>query len=186
MKITIRKGTFETNSSSVHSICISKSPVSNVKGQEIYFGLQDYGWEFGEADPATYLYTAIMCYDYDEDDGTNEATEMLDKLKSILDKYEIDYTFQSYNEEDRGYYYIDHYTCLRDFLDTILNDEDMLLRYLFGDSTIYTGNDNCTSETDHIDDCYIGEAWYWDDDSHCQMPNPYHDEDNFDYFVKGN
>ena len=34
-KTVIRNGMFETNSSSVHSICISKKPVENVKGKSI-------------------------------------------------------------------------------------------------------------------------------------------------------
>lgn len=35
-KTVIRNGMFETNSSSVHSICISKKPVGNVKGKKIW------------------------------------------------------------------------------------------------------------------------------------------------------
>ena len=36
-KIAIRNGMFETNSSSVHSICISKKPVDNVRGRKLNF-----------------------------------------------------------------------------------------------------------------------------------------------------
>lgn len=68
---------FETNSSSVHSICISKKPVGDVKGKKISFYLGEYGWENSTVDTPDYLYTAIMCQ--------NNSEELLDKLKSILD-----------------------------------------------------------------------------------------------------
>ena len=31
---------------------------------------------------------------------------------------------------------------------------------------------------------YEGEEYYWGDGG--EKPNPYHDSENFDYFVKGN
>lgn len=37
---TIRRGVFESNSSSTHSIAISKEKVPNVAGRHVYFG----GW----------------------------------------------------------------------------------------------------------------------------------------------
>lgn len=70
-KIIIRNGIFETNSSSVHSICISKKPVENVKGKKIAFYLGEYGWENETVDTTDYLYTAIMCQ--------SNSEELLDK-----------------------------------------------------------------------------------------------------------
>ena len=53
----IRKGTFETNSSSTHSLAIPKDSVKYPKS--ISFHLGEFGWGWEEEDPADYLYTAI-------------------------------------------------------------------------------------------------------------------------------
>ena len=153
-KTVIRNGMFETNSSSVHSICISKKPVENVKGKKITFCLGEYGWEHETVDTADYLYTAIMCQ--------NNYKELLDKLKSILDKYEIDYTFQPKDKSKE--YGIDHRYGINEFVNTVLDNENLLLRCLFADdSVVYTGNDNCYIE-DYLDTCFISEKYYWSDD----------------------
>lgn len=178
-KMVIRNGIFETNSSSVHSICISKKPVENVKGKKIDFYLGEYGWENESVGVADYLYTAIMCqYNF---------VELLDKLKSILDKYEIDYTFQPEDKASR-WWGIDHSEETIDFIYAILENEDLLLRCLFNNnSVVYTGNDN---DDEHYDTCYQAiecrscfnyEKKEWESE-----PNPYHDSENFDYFYKSN
>ncbi len=178
-KTAIRKGTFETNSSSVHSICISKKPVGAVKGKKISFYLGDYGWENESVDVADYLYTAIMCQ--------SNSEELLDKLKSILDKYEINYTFQPIERAFR-WWGIDHSGETIDFVNAVLEDEDLLLRCLFNDdSVVYTGNDNDDARYDTCyqaienKSCFNHEKNEWESKS-----NPYHDENNFDYFIKGN
>lgn len=60
--INIRKGCFETNSSSTHSICISKLKDYKIPSA-LYFKLGEFGWEsrvyFGARDLASYLYTAL-------------------------------------------------------------------------------------------------------------------------------
>lgn len=180
MKRQIRSSVFETNSSSTHSIAISKAPV--ITGKYISFGIGEFGWENDIADTADYLYTAIL--------EQHNSSELLSKLKEILDKYSIEYKFEEprykksiYSDyEYLEYGYIDHGYELGDFLDAVLNDEDLLLRYLFGDSTVYTGNDNqdCCP-----DGCNIAEEYYWDYDCK-EHPNPYHDSVNYDYFYKGN
>lgn len=176
-KMTIRNGMFETNSSSVHSICISKKPVENVKGKKIAFYLGEYGWEHETVDTSDYLYTAIM--------SLSDSEELLDKLKSILDKYEIDYTFQPV-EKASHWWGIDHSGETIDFVEAVLEDEDLLLRCLFsGESVVYTGNDNSGGD-DLYDGCYIAESEKYDREVHGYVPNPYHDEDKFNYFMKGN
>ena len=180
----IRRNVFETNSSSTHSIAISKKPVTI--GKYIHFGIGEFGWENDCADTADYLYTAIL--------EQNEWNELLDKLKGILDKYSIEYEFteplwrkSSYDDyEYLEYGYIDHSYELGEFLDTILSDEDLLMRYLFGDSTVYTGNDN---QDDVPDGCNIAEEYVYvenDFGRYVEQPNPYHDPENYDYFFKGN
>jgi len=183
----IRHNVFETNSSSTHSICIPKK--TDVKMDSVYFGIGEYGWENREVlDTPSYLYTAIL-------DGYEENVAMLkiDRIKSILDAYSIKYDFEEpkwcYSRYDGTKYldegYIDHVYETHEFVEAVLNDEDMLLRYLF-DGVVYTGNDNqdCVP-----DGCGIYREYYYsydDDDNEEYIPNPYHDSENFDYFYKGN
>lgn len=181
MKRQIRSSVFETNSSSTHSIAISKK--KPVIGKYIRFGIGEFGWENDCADTADYLYTAILEQD--------ECEELLDKLKEILDKYSIEYSFEEpeYKKSFDGEYewlaygYVDHSYELREFLNAILSNEDLLMRYLFGDSNVYTGNDNQDPEPSG---CNIADEEYYDWGSNKMVVNPYHDPENYDYFYKGN
>lgn len=178
MRMQIRSSVFETNSSSTHSIAISKRPV--VIGKYINFGIGEFGWENGTADTADYLYTAIL--------EQNNSSELLNKLKDILDKYSIEYKFEepSYSDyEYLDYGYIDHGYELGEFLNAVLNNEDLLMRYLFGDSTVYTGNDNQDSDPSG---CDIADEYYWTEENgkYVEKLNPYHDSVNYEYFYKGN
>ena len=181
MKRQIRSSVFETNSSSTHSIAISKKPV--VIGKSIHFSIGEFGWENDCADTADYLYTAILEQDNRDD--------LLNRLKKILDNYSIEYEFDEpiWNKSSIGedvwleYGYIDHSYELGEFLEAILSNEDLLMRYLFGDSTVYIGNDNqdpCPSG------CNIADEEYYDWGSNKMVVNPYHDPENYDYFYKGN
>ena len=91
--INIRQGVFESNSSSCHSICISKTPVKNCDNRTINFRLSDFGWSEETCyNTEDYLYTAIVCSNL-----TPIEVEMyLDKLKKILDKHNIHYSFEPY------------------------------------------------------------------------------------------
>lgn len=183
MKRQIRNSVFETNSSSTHSIAISKK--NPVIGKYIHFRIGEFGWENGCVDTADYLYTAILEQDNRDD--------LLNRLKEILNSYSIEYEFdeplwhESYDGEDKwlGYGYVDHSYELIEFLNTILSNEDLLMRYLFGDSNVYTGNDN-------QDSCPAGcniadrTTWEYENGKYIEMPNPYHDPENYDYFFKGN
>lgn len=178
-KTVIRKGTFETNSSSVHSICISKKSVGDVKGKKISFYLGEYGWENESVDVADYLYTAIM--------SRSDSDKFLDRLKVVLDKYNIEYTFQPIEKASR-WWGIDHSYETTDFLNAVFKDEDLLLRCLFNDdSVVFTGNDNQDARYDTCDqaEAHIG---YFDSEYNkwASKPNPYHKEDEYDYFYKGN
>lgn len=134
----IRKNVFETNSSSTHSIVISKAPVT--VGKHIYFGIGEYGWENDCVGITDYLYTAILCM------GNSE--ELLEKLKDILDRHSIEYEFEEpvyIRDEDDKWLdngYIDQSYGTREFINAVLADDDMLMRCLFGNSCVYTGNDN--------------------------------------------
>ena len=176
----IRRNVFETNSSSTHSICISKKPVTI--GKHLYFGIGEYDWSHDCVDIVDYLYTAIL----EQDD----SVELLEKLKSILDTYSISYEFKEpeYSYSDDGKWrclengHIDHYDETREFIEAVLADEDLLMRCLFGNSCVYTGNDN---DAEPYSMCYAAEPTVWDD-NYKSVPNSNHDAANYDYFFKGN
>lgn len=180
----IRKGVFETNSSSTHSIAISKDKVNIPTNSFISFHIGEYGWEKEEYSFPDYMYTALL---------DNDDMESLNKLKSILDKWGIKYKFQepvwkysTYEGKEYRYLdygYIDHCCEALPIIKEILNDEDLLARALFGDSTVYTGNDN-SSEDDSM--CYCADSKIWNDETASYISNPNHDSEHFDYFFKGN
>ena len=177
----IRKGTFETNSSSTHSIAISKKKVNIPVGICVNFYIGEYGWEENEYDFPSYMYTSLLY---------NNDIEGLEKLKSILDKWGVKYSFQDpiwhYYDENKwlGNGYIDHGGETFSIMREILNDEDLLARALFGDSSVYTGNDN-SSENDSM--CRCADEYYYDwDDNEKKKLNPNHDSEHYDYFFKEN
>lgn len=183
----IRCNTFETNSSSTHSICIPKK--TNMKSQHIKFTIKDFGWSNDHIkDTASYLYTAILSgYGYEE------STNLIAQLAKILNKNGISYSFEKpkwvtyedsgakYLDDESGY--LDHAYEARSFVDAILNDEEMLLRFL-ADGDVYTGNDN--QDCCMPNGCDIAFDTYYDEEKHKEVVNPYHDEENYDYFFKGN
>lgn len=178
--LQIRGSVFETNSSSTHSICISKADVKIPKDYTVRFHLDEYGWGFDTVtDTASYLYTAIM------DGPVNLVDFRLEKLKELLDSIGVKYIFDEPKENscELWYYGIDHsYEC-GDLVDALLSDIDLLQRYLFGDSVIYTGNDNSDGDPETFDQALEDVL---DDNSYEYVKNPYHDETKYDYFWKGN
>lgn len=191
----IRTGVFETNSSSVHSICISKSNDLE-KHAEVYFGLGDYGWAEKTlntyAERAAYLWTAILdCYGYGNsvpkvEEYKQKITEMLNSegIQCNFAKYKIkksDYDNQKYCEHNG---YIDHGDGTANFVNAVLKDKDKLFRYLFSpDSVVYTGNDN-VEEFNYQTYGVASKMAY--DDEYNRVLNIYHDEEKYEYFYKGN
>ena len=161
MKIQIRRGAFETNSSSTHSIVIPKKVDYTLNHVNFYVG--EYGWFESCADPASYLYTAIL-----ELEKYEYRQGLLDKLKLILDKNGITYEFRYPRE--REYYYVDHVEDLTGFVDKCLNDEDYLIRFLSA-GDVYTGNDNNMYEEENPDRLLAYNQ---------------SDPDNYDYYYKSN
>ena len=118
--IQIRRNVFETNSSSTHSLAVPQDyNTYNIKKKKINFHLGYYGRPSKpvKANPADYLYTAIMqdiCWFMWGDGFTKEARDAiilssdtpdwrkycpeavnrLNKLKAILDEYHIKYEFE--------------------------------------------------------------------------------------------
>ena len=181
MKRQIRNSVFETNSSSTHSIVIPKNGVEI--GKSITFNIGEFGWANDCVDAADYLYTAILdVYSF------TVAEEKIEHLKRILDKHNVSYKFEepSYETGSYGTYlsygYIDHGSECTEFIEAVLNDEDMLMRCLFG-GLVYTGNDNQDARPDG---CDIADEEYYDYGKDEMVVNPYHDSENYDYFYKGN
>lgn len=164
-----RPSIFETNSSSVHAICISRKPY--VLPKSVHFALGNYGWENAYPNPADYLYTALVDMGYDHH---------IDSLKETLASHGVSCTFEEVGD-DSWHYGIDHAGDLHTLIFDLFSDDDRLLRYLFSPATfIHTGNDNggnCPMEAEP-------QIYDWGKD--CFTPNPDHDPDNFEYYEKGN
>lgn len=153
----IRKGVFETNSSSTHSICIAKDVELTIP-KSLHFSFGEFGWEHDTlksiGEKASYLYTGL---------NAQERTEDIENIFKILRGKGIEVTskeeiieYKSYKNSDGELVkykssenggYIDHSDRLTTFLNAICDDKKKLMNYLFSDfSFIITGNDN--SEND--------------------------------------
>lgn len=149
MKIQVRTGVFETNSSSTHAICIAKEPVDfDGTIKTITFNIGEFGWELDKLDTpnikASYLYTAIYSLYYDE-----EIKESLEFIKQTLESVGIEAIFNTpkfinYDNGDKYLSgYIDHVNKADTLLKALLSDRDRLLSFLLSSkSFIATGNDN--------------------------------------------
>lgn len=155
MKRQIRRSVFETNSSSTHAICISKTDVDKSSFPDhVSFTHGEFGWEVEEYSDlwskASYLYQAICsCYRYDEREAATN------KIADMLRDYNISCSFEPDKNTMWGDGYIDHGYETKDFVEAVLNDSDKLLRYLFGNSLVITGNDN---ECGFDDIMYVNEG----------------------------
>ncbi len=144
--IKVRKGVFETNSSSTHSLCITKNSLYDDMRKEINFRMQDFGWEENKydraEDKANYLYTAL---------SNNGEDELICIIADTMRAHGIKATFE---DPDDKYYggdkaYIDHAGELFGVFKDIVLDEDKLLKFLFStESFILTGNDNDDSNVE--------------------------------------
>lgn len=143
--IQIRRGMFETNSSSTHAIIVTDRNCE--PGMHVDFAIGEFGWNFEKLsstnEKASYLYTiACEC----------EHRDVYQDLYKILVKYGINVTcsnqavFDKYGL-DNGY--VDHAWDgeAKSFVDRMLHHEKALIRFLFSDeSFVVTGNDNCDED----------------------------------------
>ncbi len=158
MRVT-RRSVFETNSSSTHSICVTKSNRLDKEVPHVIFKFGEFGWAYDKltttAEKASYLYTGIM---------SRNKPYLLDSIKQILDRHYVTYEFEkSYSTQHGPYPYtghIDHAHELTDFLVNVCSDDSKLLRFLFSsESFIITGNDNTDHDVEiHVP--YPHEAYY--------------------------
>lgn len=170
MKRQIRRGTFETNSSSTHSICITKNDSYN-KPKAICFDFGEFGWECDEHSDtftkADYLYTGIYecCNDleieiYKENIKNfleTDGIECIFKGEGTPKTYEYDGKIKSYQSIDG---YVDHGNELKEFVNDVCTDKDKMFRFLFSsESFIITGNDNDDEDVD-INVSYDHDEYY--------------------------
>lgn len=186
---TVRYNTFETNSSSTHSLAVPKKVEHIPSDVRFHFG--EFGWRReDDIDPADYLYTGIVT-------GSQEIREKyLPKLKEVMEINNIkanyaDYELSNYKCDGKTEYYVssdygyvDHDYELVYFLEWLFEDDDRVLRFI-SDGLVFTGNDN-------DDESYFfinrnKKALYdWETGEDCN--NPYYMEncDEYDWFYKGN
>lgn len=179
MKRQIRQGCFETNSSSVHAICISYSAMDNVADipLKMNFKFGNFGWSRQTLSTiesrASYLYTAIVgCTP-----KLSDCSQMMERLNFVyqtLRKHGVEridfepmeihiFTYKddmSFYVECPDYNNIDHVGECESFVEHVCTDEDALLAFLFNpQSYVETGNDNEDYEP-YIDVDYPHEEFY--------------------------
>lgn len=150
--IQIRNGIFETNSSSVHAICIAK-PRKNSEFEfptQMDVSLGNYGWDFSvlntPSSRAAYAYTLAK--------DIGKAEEVKQCIFDICCETDVDVYFDVNNP---NFSYVDHAYDAEDFISDMLKNKRKFKDYLFGtNSRVFTGNDN----SDYLG--YMGEdvhAW---------------------------
>lgn len=151
---SMRCGTWETNSSSTHAICIKRhewdEEWEKPKVRKIHFGFGEFGWEWETyttiQDKANYLWTAI-CFLSDYYYIRTDIPTWKKFITQTLAQWDIHAEFEEPNMEDfyeQGY--IDHASELFEWLMN-MHFEPTFLAYLFDDkSKIVTGNDNETND----------------------------------------
>ena len=135
MKIRIRKSVFETNSSSIHSLCIPRDVPYKVP-KYVNFYLGRYGWGPDiETNPGNYLYTYLML---------TEDKKRIKQLENILYKHGAEHvSFEPRKKEAWYDFYIDHAPESEDWVNSLFADEEKLLRHLFTPgAVIFITNDN--------------------------------------------
>ena len=145
-KTKIRRGFFETNSSSTHSLVIQKEK-NHIDRKKVFLTTGIFGWEFRKFTSVhlklSYVWTAI----YEHTQYTKDMylrDEFLNWLDALV-PYEI---------EDRYEGYVDHYDILfrpGNLLAQPVN-WDRLERFIFGPlSFLATGNDNSSGSNPYLE-----------------------------------
>lgn len=155
--ITKRIGVFETNSSSVHAVCISdKDPEKLPEHIRFVYGEYDNIREDlkSTTSRASYLLELILF------GGIDKIDDRLDMLREWLDTLGVKYHFPEEIEEDNIYAALDEgyigHGAVADITDALMRDKDLLKRFLFSkDSLVQIGAD--------WDDYYMDEQLMYED-----------------------
>lgn len=136
----VRRGMFETNSSSSHSIVLSKSKQLTGKilaeDGRIVIRPGEFGWG---VDRHTDAYTkASYCLTaWSNNDG------LMDLLRKVIEKHTgmpVTLVTRSDDIDSGDWGYIDHQSI--GMLDDVVKTEEDLERFIFGPSTLIIDNDN--------------------------------------------
>lgn len=162
-KIVIRKGVFETNSSSVHAISINRDAKRHIP-EEVRFSLGQFGWEcetYGSWEKkAAYLWTAIKYLDRDRE--AQQKAEQIAEVLKAAGVQSVIFEGGSTGNSDYDYFYVDHAYDLMGFISDVLDNSDLLLDFLFGsESEVITGNDNDEDERPQITPKQGNTYTYW-------------------------
>lgn len=154
--INVRKNVFETNSSSTHAICIAKTNKQQIP-ENIEINFHDYEFEFGWEEDKRYGTNAKLAYlliGILDNNNINEASKKITSLSTMLEDFGVKslkisgIEIHHYESAGEPYFdeypsYVDHSNELRGFVETLLENPELLKEYLFNDdSFILTGNDN--------------------------------------------
>lgn len=157
--INIRRKTFETNSSSTHSICICKSDEEIEIPEEMEIELKDYNYEFGweytewnnPTEKLAYIILGIIARSWHYTSLT-EACSQIEKILNNLSEFGVKkvkitgleiilYDKKCYIDNKESY--VDHGSEMGELIEEILNNKDSLKNFLFSyKSFILGGNDN--------------------------------------------
>lgn len=139
MKVQIRRGLFETNSSSVHTLVIGNNGQNIYKDlpKEIKFELEfvDYYSPDTVQKKANFLYRQIVVF-------SNNTSEDLNKIKNYLQEFNIKCIFTNPLEYSFFRDVIDERYNVPDFVNDILEDSVSFMNYLFSEDSYIGLYDN--------------------------------------------
>lgn len=134
MKIQIRRGIFETNSSSMHSLTVGKCEdyTEDYNNKEITLGLGEYGWGYEYLD----IWFEKADYLSIETEYDKQKKDLLVKvLKRKYPNAEISFNYEGdIDHQSRGEIW--------DYILTSHNPEEELYNIVFGSNNIIIDNDN--------------------------------------------
>jgi hypothetical protein len=165
MIINIRKGVFETNSSSTHAFCVSNNckteedikkliKLNNIDKIKIYqLHENDYGWGFGiYEDFLSKLDYITLAFTYLTDNGSFEDYYLYTLIQWLTDiGIEVEYVTKDNIEENERHFcrtidddkddseifdaYIDHGGDCQTFINFLFSDRMNLYKFLFDDNS---------------------------------------------------
>lgn len=151
MKQIIRKGVFETNSSSIHTLTILNNNESidydkmleDFDKRKYNIEVGEFGWEFEVYNDPISILEYIYSFAFQRDNETDSQQNYVSKLKSLLPNTNF------IEPEDDYYYFIDHCYDWENQLDFIFENKENLAELMFN-GEIRTGNDN--TDGDYIEE----------------------------------
>ena len=131
MKVKIRRGFFETNSSSSHNVCIALTQDLRVP-PTVYFCFNSFDYMFGPYNDmmmkASYLYTGLYFYNY---------KLFFKKIIPMLEKNNIRVLYEKEEDISFDLYYS---ACWFDDFFNIISEKELLLKhFLFSPRSFITG-----------------------------------------------